>query len=116
MEKYEHIHELVKPIREDLQSGAAEIALRAITVFQTVMNGPASANPDELKAALHDAVKELLEAQPAMAPLFHLCNEVLLAVGDAKTVEQIQKNCQDALQTFERTPVRKRRQHRRKDV
>jgi translation initiation factor eIF-2B subunit delta len=103
MEKYEHIHELVKPIREDLQSGAAEIALRAITVFQTVMNGPASANPDELKAALHAAVKDLLEAQPAMAPLFHLCNTVLLAVGDAKTVEQIQKNCQDALQTFERT-------------
>jgi translation initiation factor 2B subunit (eIF-2B alpha/beta/delta family) len=103
MEKYEHIHELVKPIREDLQSGAAEIALRAITVFQTVMNGPASANPDELKAALNDAVRELLEAQPAMAPLFHLCNTVLLAVGDAKTVDQIQKNCQEALQTFERT-------------
>ena len=103
MEKFEHIKELTKPIREDLQSGAAEIALRAITVFQSVLAGPESANPETLKEALNYTVEELLNAQPAMAPLFYLCNSVLLAISNSKTVAEIDKDCQDALQNFERT-------------
>ena len=103
MEKYEHIKELTKPIREDLQSGAAEIALRAITVFHSVLGGPESHNVDELKDALGVASQELLNAQPAMAPLFHLCNTVLLAIANAKTTAAVEKDCQDALETFERT-------------
>ncbi len=103
MEKYEHIKELTKPIREDLQSGAAEIALRAITIFQTVLAGPESNNVDELKAALGVVVEELLNAQPAMAPLFHLCNTVLLAIANSRTVDEVEKDCQEALETFEKT-------------
>lgn len=103
MEKHEQIKELIKPIREDLQSGAAEIALRAITIFQTVLSGPESSSAEELKEALSAAVKGLLDAQPAMAPLFYLCNTVLLAVAGSRTVPEIQKACQDALDSFEKT-------------
>jgi len=103
MEHTEQIQELVKPIREDLQSGAAEIALRAISVIQTVMTSSEFRSADELRHTLQATVRELIEAQPAMAPLFHLCNAVLLSVSGSKTVESVLKDCQNALDTFERT-------------
>jgi translation initiation factor 2B subunit (eIF-2B alpha/beta/delta family) len=103
MEPFEQIQALVKPIREDLQSGAAEIALRAITVFQTILASQELKNQEDLKAALNLVVKTLLDAQPAMAPVFHLCNTVLLAISQSNNQDQTRTDCQAALEDFERT-------------
>ncbi len=97
------ISELVRPIREDLLSGAAELALRAITIIQTILAQNEHLGPDKLKQLLAETVTALLEAQPAMAPLFHLGNAVLLATADCTTVAAIEADCQAALNKFERT-------------
>ncbi|MBS1993432.1 MAG: hypothetical protein JSS83_23105 [Cyanobacteria bacterium SZAS LIN-3] len=98
------INELIQPITDDLLSGAAEIALRAITIFQGVLANAEGdlPSPDQKKAALTYTAKGLLDAQPAMAPLFHLGNDVLLAIEPAKTNEELASLCNDALANFEK--------------
>lgn len=102
MEKDEQqIAELIKPIRDDLLSGAAEIALRAITIFQTVMNE--DLQPAPLKKKLVQTARALIDSQPAMAPVFHLSNTVLLSIEKSQSAEDIRKDCQAALDHFEKT-------------
>jgi translation initiation factor 2B subunit (eIF-2B alpha/beta/delta family) len=103
MDKFEQLADLVAPIRDDLLSGAAEIALRAITVFQTVMNEGQGLSVHAMKERLVATARALVDAQPAMAPLFHLSNMVLQAIDDASTIDEIQRKCQEALDKFERT-------------
>jgi translation initiation factor 2B subunit (eIF-2B alpha/beta/delta family) len=95
----EQVNTLVQPIKDDLLSGAAEIALRAITVFQTVLAKDDS--PETAKAHLTYTARQLIDAQPAMAPLFHLGNSVLLAIEPAKTLEELRDRCNTALTKFE---------------
>lgn len=100
MDKTTQIGELVQPVRDDLLSGAAEVALRAITIFQTVMQD--ETDPDELKKLLIVTSEALIDAQPAMAPVFHLCNSILLSIRSANTVEEIKNRCDEALTNFEK--------------
>jgi len=102
MTSVQDLNDLVVPIRDDLTSGAAEIALRAITVFQTMLAGSESLSPDEVRQRLIDTARALTEAQPAMAPLFHLGNSVLQATSQAKTVAEIHEHCNQALSAFEK--------------
>jgi len=98
----EWISELVAPIKEDLLSGAAELALRAIVVFQTILSDKASEKPEQVKALIQQAAKALVSGQPAMAPLFHLCNKVLLSIDNAKTTEELGEKCQKTLDDYEK--------------
>ncbi len=59
MDKFEQLSELTKPIRDDLLSGAAEIALRAITVFQTVANENDQLSVSELKQRITRTARPL---------------------------------------------------------
>ncbi|MGH9553873.1 MAG: translation initiation factor eIF-2B [Terriglobales bacterium] len=103
MDKFEQLPELIKPIRDDLLSGAAEIALRAITIFQTVMNDPAVTSTEKLRERLVATARALVDAQPAMAPVFHLSNSVLQGMEGAKTVDEMQHKVQAALDQSEKT-------------
>jgi len=96
----EGVTNLIQPIRDDLMSGAAEIALRAITVYQSVLAGDQK-SPEQLKSNLTFTAKSLIDAQPAMAPLFHLGNDVLMAIEGGQTVEDIHSRCAGALTKFE---------------
>jgi translation initiation factor 2B subunit (eIF-2B alpha/beta/delta family) len=102
MEKLQELDDMVAPIRDDLTSGAAEIALRAITVFQTTLTGTEDMSPDRVKQRLISTARALKDAQPAMAPLFHLGNKVLLATRDARTVAEIHEQTDLALSEFEK--------------
>ncbi len=102
MEKLHELDQLVAPIRDDLLSGAAEIALRAITAFQTMLQGTENMSVKEVEQRLISTAHALTEAQPAMAPLFHLSNKVLLAIRGAKTVAEVHEKCQEALMKFEK--------------
>jgi translation initiation factor eIF-2B subunit delta len=95
---------LVRPIQEDLLSGAAEIALRAITIFQAVLNldDDTAKEIEPLRANLVETAHALLSAQPAMAPVFHLCNQVLSTAEKAKTVCELKNNCQITLDNYEK--------------
>ena len=91
------IAQLVQPIADDLTSGAAEIALRAINIFQDMLDGTEDLPVSVVKDRLVATARRLVDAQPAMAPLFHLSNTVLIATKDAKTQAQIVSDCAVAL-------------------
>jgi translation initiation factor 2B subunit (eIF-2B alpha/beta/delta family) len=101
--KSAHISSLIQSLRDDLLSGAAEIALRAISIFQIVITQNEGQSVDDLKQQLTEVALALINAQPAMAPLFHLTNSVLFATNEANTVSEIQQHCQNALNRFEQT-------------
>lgn len=100
--EHERIAELVKPIREDLLSGAAELALRAIIVFQTVMTEKENESHEEFRDILIETAKMLVSAQPAMAPVFHMANKTLIAMDEAKTNREIIDNIQKTLDDYEK--------------
>lgn len=62
------IKELISPIGNDLLSGAAELALQAINIFQSILSTASTNKPEELRQELKLAAQDLLDAQPAMAP------------------------------------------------
>lgn len=101
MQNNNHLEELVTPIQNDLSSGAAEIALQAISVFRTVIAENDKLGPDALKVKLVETAQVLIQAQPAMAPLFHLGNTVLQATKDAKTTAEVCQLTDGALDKFE---------------
>ncbi len=98
----EELNELVVPIRDDLTSGAAEIALRAIGVFQATLSGTEGVDVEEIKNRLSTTARALIDAQPAMAPLFHLGNSVLTSSAKASTAEQVHMLANEALENFDR--------------
>lgn len=102
MDTYDQLPELIKPIRDDLLSGAAEIALRGITIFQTVMRDD-DLSISDLKSRVRETARALVDAQPAMAPLFHLSNMVLQAMDKQTTVDGARNAIQIALDKFEGT-------------
>src|SRR5215471_2334130 len=98
----EELNELVAPLRDDLTSGAAEIALRSIGVFQATLAGSEDLDAEEVKSRLSTTARALIDAQPAMAPLFHLGNSVLNAVAKATTAEEVHARANEALEQFDR--------------
>src|SRR4029077_3439174 len=83
-------------------SGAAELALQGIKFYRTLMSDiPHDESADKVKAVLVQAGRALVKAHPAMAPLFHLANDVLNATRDAKTTPEVMKYADEALTKFE---------------
>ena len=98
------IAELIQPIADDLLSGAAEIALRAITIFQSVIANQEKdlGSLEQKRAALTFTATRLIDVQPAMAPLFHLGNDILLAIEPAASSSDLDERCSTALTKFEK--------------
>lgn len=94
--------ELIDKIGSDLQSGAAELALKAITVYQHILNNQNHQNINDLKNELTQASILLIKAQPGMAPIFNLCNQVLLTASQAQTIDALKSNCDDTLANVEK--------------
>jgi translation initiation factor 2B subunit (eIF-2B alpha/beta/delta family) len=101
MKNLQEVKGLIAPIRDDLTSGAAEIALQAISIFRNLVAESENTDAAELKKMLIEIAKELVKAQPAMAPIFHLGNNVLMATRDAKTTDEIIHKTGEALDKFE---------------
>lgn len=102
MHNLSQLKDLVAPLADDLTSGAAEIALRAITVYQTMLFQTEELSIDVIRDRLTKTARAIIDAQPAMAPLFHLGNSVLFAIKDAHTASEIHERCNEALSQFEK--------------
>jgi ribose 1,5-bisphosphate isomerase len=74
---------LVDPIRTDRTSGATELAKKAAMAVLEWMDCTASMPYVVWKTDLLEFATALYRAQPAMAPLFNLANEVILALESA---------------------------------
>jgi translation initiation factor eIF-2B subunit delta len=101
MNRTQRIEEVVAPIRDDLQSGAAELALQGIMAFRTIMSDAENESGDYMKETLAETAQALIKAHPAMAPLFHLGNTVLLATKAGKDTKAIIADADTALDVFE---------------
>ncbi len=69
------LHRELRGIAADRRSGAAELALRAVSALQAWLRGHSKPGEEELL----EIAGALLRAQPSMAPLLRLANEVALA-------------------------------------
>lgn len=74
--------ELAEQIRSDVSSGASAVVRRAADAYRSVLDDGHA--PHELRPALIELTHALLEAQPAMAPLFSLGCAVVGAAVEAE--------------------------------
>jgi translation initiation factor eIF-2B subunit delta len=91
---------LVDPIRADNTSGATELARQAAMAVLNWMDRTASMPFVAWKAELLAFATALHRAQPAMAPLFNLVNEVLLVVESAPVQSEVRLCVRRAAQVF----------------
>lgn len=94
------LEQLVAPLREDVQGGAAEVAIRAIAAFEAVLDEAQSVG--ELRDDLERLALELVQAQPAMAPLLRLSAAVLDAQGAENELAPARALTHQALDRFRR--------------
>jgi translation initiation factor eIF-2B subunit delta len=91
---------LVEPIREDRTSGATELAKRAATAVLDWTDQTASVAFPAWKAELTAFAASLYAAQTAMAPLFNLVNDVLLALESIAAPEEGRPRVRHTVQAF----------------
>ena len=97
------IQSQIEKIRSDNTSGAVELALRAAETLNALGE---NVEASLLSAYIEAAAGELIKAQPAMAPIFNLANETLLAASELGQVEEIRRavrtSCRDFIGRLER--------------
>lgn len=91
---------LVEPIRADRMSGATELAKRAATAVLGWTDQTASMAFPMWKAELMAFASSLYTAQPAMAPLFNLVNNILLALESTAAPEEGRPRVRQTVQAF----------------
>ncbi len=72
--------ELVRDIKEDTSSGASEIMKKTVESLLFMSNRQGDGKPEEYFHTMTEFGKELILAQPTMAPVFNAVNTVLLAI------------------------------------
>lgn len=72
--------ELLQEIRDDKISGASELSIKAIKGISTFSEAYNAETSEKYHEWMVNFGKQLIEAQPSMAPLFNSVNKVLLVV------------------------------------
>lgn len=87
-------------LRDDVSSGAAEIAENAVRAFEAALAQSGARDVDELRGEQAAVAARVIGAQPAMAPLVALSASVLRAVSGTATLEVARKEATNALEEF----------------
>jgi methylthioribose-1-phosphate isomerase len=90
----------IDTIRADNTSGAAELARMAAIAVLEWIDHTVSMPPHAWKKAILAFALELYMAQPAMAPLFNLVNDILLALESTDVQDESQPCVRRAVQAF----------------
>lgn len=102
MSNSQELQQMVSDIAEDLTSGAAELGLRAINIYRHICSSDlAKQTVAGMKGELIECSHNLIKAQPAMAPLFNLANDMLFAADGASNVDELAKLCLKVADQFE---------------
>ena len=91
-----------RQIARDRTSGAAQVALQAVTAVEAWI----ARHPDPDDAQLEDLVMRLLRLQPSMAPLLRLANEVALAADTGRPGTALERAVKDFRKQLEGAPRR----------
>jgi translation initiation factor eIF-2B subunit delta len=89
-------------IQQDRHSGASELALRACAAFQGWLRRRPKPTPQELLDAAHS----ILHAQPFMAPLIRLANDLLLASESDRPSQALNDTVRRFNQLLKQAPAR----------
>jgi translation initiation factor 2B subunit (eIF-2B alpha/beta/delta family) len=95
-----HLDAVVAPLRADTVSGAAVVARIAAEVMRRAAVRLPAASLEELRWGLGRVAVRVLDAQPSMAPLVRLLQDVLSAVADAGTLQDARHAAVDAAEEF----------------
>ena len=88
-----------QPIKDDRTTGAGALAKKAAKILlQTVCT--LSGEPPAFLQELVQISKVLVEAQPSMAPIFHLVNVLLLAAEGKRDQQRMRQAVTTAIETF----------------
>lgn len=87
MDASKRLDDLVAPLRDDVVSGASELARTAAGILGRAAESVHADTVPELRRALAHVALRTLDAQPAMAPLITLAARVLEAVSGDDTAE-----------------------------
>lgn len=88
----------VAPLRRDNRSGADEIANDAVNILIDLVGDSAPGNITSYRRWLLDVAREVVAAQPAMASLFRLVNDMLWACYEADEARVLRQLALDHLQ------------------
>jgi translation initiation factor 2B subunit (eIF-2B alpha/beta/delta family) len=100
MHRSQRLEALVTPLRDDVRSGAAQLAYRAANVLREVAGWDGVTGPGDLRALVAEAGIRIIEAQPAMAPLVALAAHVLNAMDGVEGLEEARGSARLAARAF----------------
>lgn len=95
-----HADALVAPLRADTVSGAAVVARTAAEIMRRAAVRLSAASLEEFRWGLGMVALGALDAQPSMAPLVRLIQDVLAAASEALTLEDARHAAVDAAEAF----------------
>jgi translation initiation factor 2B subunit (eIF-2B alpha/beta/delta family) len=90
----------IKETGEDNTSGAAELTRKAAETFIHLIDCVEVSSRSQYMVYIESAAQKLVQAQPAMAPIFNLCNGILLSIDELETVRDIQQRVREYSKDF----------------
>lgn len=99
MQRTQRLDALVAPLRDDVVSGASELARGAADVLRRAVETELTPGTD-VRALVADVGRRILDAQPAMAPLVALVAEALRAATGAPAPEEARDAVRKAAEGF----------------
>ena len=90
----------VEPIRSDKTSGAAEMVRKAAAAVLAWIDRSEPMSRLDWKAELLAFARALYDAQPSMATLFNLANDIALVIESTATLLEAQRRIREATQGF----------------
>lgn len=99
----QELDRMIAEVTNDLLSGAAELALRAVNIFRYAISDESGGDRSlpAIKSNLTMISRKLIKGHPAMAPIFNLCNQILFTAEKSATTEELEAVVGKALDEFE---------------
>jgi translation initiation factor 2B subunit (eIF-2B alpha/beta/delta family) len=98
MQRTQRLDALVAPLREDVLSGASELARKAAHVLaQAIETEPAGT---DVRALVADVGRRILDSQPTMAPLVGLVAEAMRAAAGAPSPDEARRAVRRSADAF----------------
>ncbi len=94
------LEDLVAALRADVSSGAAQLARKAAEVLQAAALRLPAASRKDFDSELASAARQVVRAQPAMAPMVALARTVLQAAAEATDLDEARAAATDAARRF----------------
>lgn len=91
----------IEEVRTDNASGAMELAAKAAAALAHFARHETIASPTQFSERLSTVTQALVEAQPAMTPLFNLAREARHSVSGLHEVDQMREALFTTAQTFQ---------------